>query len=188
MKQALPGARICALAHLILISVLCSGDRCYPSFSIGAERPSRLPNVTQSLRSAEPVSSATRYLSCSLVESAHTAAPAPQFLSESAAPSGNRALPGTPASEPGVLTLFAQLGPLFHHLAPPRDSLQGLYDAYTWVYRYLRQSLAWWFRAWLLDQFWLCCMVLGKLSSFSGSQLPPLLSGDDNLWWGGPGI
>lgn len=110
------------------------------------------------------------------------------FFSESAAPSGNRALPGTPASEPGVLTLFAQLGPLFHHLAPPRDSLQGLYDAYTWVYRYLRQSLAWWFRAWLLDQFWLCCMVLGKLSSFSGSQLPPLLSGDDNLWWGGPGI
>lgn len=79
-----------------------------------------MPNVTQPLQTAEPVSLTTRYVSCGLVEPAHTAAPETQFLLCSPAPRGNRALPGTPASEPGILTLFTQLGSLLPFLVPQR--------------------------------------------------------------------
>ena len=65
LTQALPEAGMCALAHSVLTSTLCNGDRCYPSFSIGSERLSHMLNVTQPLQTAKPVSLTTKYVSCS---------------------------------------------------------------------------------------------------------------------------
>lgn len=134
---------------------------------------------------AELVSLTTRLLSCSLVSQTTRLRLHLSFFPESPAPGGNRALPGTPASELGVLTLCHQFCPLLPILLS-----KGLVVASLGVGLQVPET-----EPSTVVQSWgpgvtfqLCCVVLSKSPSLSGPQFPHLPNGEDNLWSGGPEI